>query len=330
MDLKGFEEFLNEKNIKNKSIDEAKSIIEDFYNFIIEKEHNEKDFNYENFREYSNYLIEQNRNTFDNYIHIYRYGWYKKNNDIIIGSTEAIDGDEVIKNFSKKLKENFGEELRDEVFADIEIPPLGLDPKKKPRITKILIDRFLSKIDHEKCQKFLADGLRDKYTESYRKSRTLYLESENFDDFLKKRKENFIETLETHKNEGKLFFTQEITDKVIYYIKNNPMIESGRREDNKLYFTKIPYMTKEFLEETDKEMKKYYYCHCPWVREALKDKSKKEDIVDPIFCNCSGGYFKNYWEAVLDEPVTIDVVKSVLQGDDECQFVLNLPENIKE
>jgi hypothetical protein len=38
---------------------------------------------------------------------------------------EIIDGSEVIANMSKRLKEEFGEELRHKVFGDLDVPPLG-------------------------------------------------------------------------------------------------------------------------------------------------------------------------------------------------------------
>ena len=44
-------------------------------------------------------------------------------------------------------------------------------------------------------------------------------------------------------------------------VKNNPEIESGVRDGNLLYITKIPYNAKEFLIETDPTMKRYYACH---------------------------------------------------------------------
>ena len=86
-------------------------------------------------------------------------------------------------------------------------------------------------------------------------------------------------------------------------------------------------MTKQYIEETDKRKKRYYYCHCPWVREALKEEDQP---VSPIFCNCSGGYYKNYWEAVLDHSVKVELLESVIKGDSVCKFALHLPQEIME
>jgi hypothetical protein len=59
----------------------------------------------------------------------------------------------------------------------------------------------------------------------------------------------------------------------------------------------------------------------------LKDEDQP---IDPIFCNCSGGYYKNYWEAVFDQPVKVELLESVLMGDQVCKFALHLPPEIIE
>jgi hypothetical protein len=202
--------------------------------------------------------------------------------------------------------------------------PLGLHPSKRPAITKQLIEAFLAKYNHERCRKFLAEGLRDNYwTKS--SEREKFLKTGTIDEFLKNKRQDFIKRLENHLQEGISFFTQEITDNVIVYVNNHPTIESGVREGNQVIITKIPYMTKEYLQESSKEKKRYWYCHCPWVREALKEDDQP---VDPIFCNCSGGYYKNYWETVFNQPVKVEVLESILKGDSVCKFALHLPPGI--
>jgi predicted hydrocarbon binding protein len=46
------------------------------------------------------------------------------------------------------------------------------------------------------------------------------------------------------------------------------------------------------------------------------------------FCDCSAGFEKQYWDAVLDQPVAVDVVKSALQGDLVCEFAVHLPDDV--
>jgi hypothetical protein len=104
-------------------------------------------------------------------------------------------------------------------------------------------------------------------------------------------------------------------------VRSDPEIGGGRRIGNIVYETKIPFMTKQYLAESDPTLKRYFYCHCPWAREAVKSGEK----VAPIFCNCSAGFHKKPWEAALSQKIRVDVLESVLQGDSRCRFAIHLP-----
>ena len=229
-------------------------------------------------------------------------------------------------NLYKRLKKEFSKEFRDEIFEGTELPPLGIDPKIKPNYTKKLISRLQEKTDEKTCEKFLAKGLRDSYYQSRRFDRYKFLKAKNIDDFLKQIRERHLNELEKHKNEGTLYYTQEVNDEVLEYAQKTPTIEGGVREGNILRVTKIPYQTIQYLNATDSKMKAYSYCHCPWVREAILDGTADE--IPTVFCNCSGGYYKAYWEIVLKQPIEVDTVKTVLKGDPFCEFHVHLPEEI--
>jgi hypothetical protein len=84
-------------------------------------------------------------------------------------------------------------------------------------------------------------------------------------------------------------------------------------------------MAKEYLVEKDEQKKRYYYCHCPWVKEAFKESDRP---ISPVFCNCSAGFYRAYWEIVFDEPVQVDVLESLLMGDSICKFAVHIPESV--
>lgn len=328
MDFDDFKEFLQKRKIEDDKIASSIAIVEEFDAYLTKYNRSAENALYDDLHNFSAYLIESKRNIFDNYVGLLRFGQFTKNNQLTIASMENIDGSEVMTNFSRRLIDEFGEETRNKIFDDIEVPPLGLHPMKKPKITKKLIERFLVEVDHEKCAKFLANGLRGKYTASYKPAREKFLKAENIDEFLEIKRQDFINTLTTHLEEGTLFFTQEIDEEVLEYVKNQQgMTEAGIREGGKVLITKIPYMTKQYLKETDEKKKRHYYCHCPWVRTALLEEDQP---VDPIFCNCSGGYYKNFWEAVLDQSVQVELLESVIMGDNVCKFAFQLPQEIVE
>lgn len=324
MELDGFRTFLQGRKLEEKEIEAAISIINEFTHFLGNQQKPIEKPSYEDLYNFSDYLMEKGKNTFENFVALFRFGQFQKNKEVEIGSLEVLDGNEMIPNFSKRLIEEFGEPLRNEVFEGIEMPPLGIRPQQKVEITKRLVERFLAKVDYETCRAFFEVGLRDKYTKSYEKPIELFEEVKDIDEFLRIRHQNLVKNLEDHRNEGTLFFTQEVDDEVISYVQRNKSIETGTRKGDRVIITKVPYLTKQFLHETNPRKKRYSFCHNPWIRHALLEEDQP---IDPVFCGCSAGYFKDFWEAVLKQPVRVEVLKSVIRGDSICEFALHLPRN---
>jgi len=126
--------------------------------------------------------------------------------------------------------------------------------------------------------------------------------------------------------EGELFFAQEITDEVVAFVKQEQDFESGVREANIIYVSKIPYNAKRYLAENDPTLKRYYACHCPWAREAIKNE---DVLLNAVFCNFSGGYHKKPWEVIFGQTLQVEVLKSALKGDLRCRFAIHLPEKLE-
>ncbi|MBY9001443.1 MAG: hypothetical protein KGD64_11035 [Candidatus Heimdallarchaeota archaeon] len=328
-DIERFQKHLIEKENTSEQVETAIKVLSEFERFLSNRNKTFDSFSFDDFFDFSNILIEENRNDELHYGTFIGFGHFTHNNNLVRWGREVFDGNEVMPNLSKRLEDEFGKEFRDDIFQDTDLPPFGTSPKEKPNYTKKLINRFVDKVDDETSVKFLAKGLRDPYTEWRKPDREKFLNSKNIDEFIQKKKEAFIKTLEKHRDEKTLFFTQEINDQVIDYVKNNPLgAEEGIRYGNKLKIAKIPHETIKFLNATDDKMKAYYFCHCPWVKEAIKDGTADE--IPDVFCNCSGGYYKDYWQIVLDEPIEVKVLQSVKMGDPICQFEFTIPENYVE
>ncbi|MGB7054599.1 MAG: hypothetical protein WBE28_04690 [bacterium] len=322
----GFKEFLETRKLSKEATESSLEVLRDFEAYLTKKNKDIESAKRQDFYDYSTQLIKTGKNTPENYISILRYGYFKKLNELIIAGMEVLDGSEVIENFSKRLTSEFDEVLRDYVFEGVEIPPLGISPKEKPEYTRKLVTRFEEKIGTVACAEFLNRGLRDRYEESRKPDREKFLRSKDVDDFLEQKHKDFVAELETHLENGTLFFTQEITKEILEYVKTDAHIESGVRYGDKIIIRKIPHMAKEYLAETDEQKKRYYYCHCPWVKEALRDSDKP---LSPVFCNCSAGFYRAYWEIVFNQPVRVDVVESLLKGDSICTFEVHIPKAVR-
>lgn len=329
MNKQGFEQYLQTRKLSPAEIDQHISIVEMFESYLTnEPEPAVLDqANANQARNFVDRLIAEDNNSYENLLALARYGRYSKNNALFVAILELLDGSEAMEGLYRKLGQVAGEQKRDEIFADIALPPLGIPNLEKSRITQLVIQRLERMLDAEECQRVFSDSFRDLPDEYYLADRKQYWEIGNFDQYLETKRQEFIAQLEQIRDQGGLFFSQEINTEVIDFVRSDPEISQGVRQGNILYVTKIPYMTKEYLAETDPEKKRYCACHCPWARESLQ---RGESPVSARFCQCSAGFHKKPWEVIFGRALVVDVLESVLQGDMRCRFAIHLPAELLE
>ncbi|UCC44093.1 MAG: hypothetical protein JSU65_13430 [Candidatus Zixiibacteriota bacterium] len=320
-----FESFLTEKDIPESKAGQYLAIAEKFDDFLKQIEHKPSaDLSmHEQVNRFSEMLIDQGLNTRDSYRALMAYGQYLKNNDIYIVALELIDGAEALDNLYARIGKKLGQQKQDEIFDSAKPPPLGTPTCQMPGITRIVMERLETAADATTIAGMLSGSLRDLKDEWFEGVREKFLQCRDIDEFIERKGEDFISSLERLRDQSELFFTQEIDDNVIEFVRTNPEIRQGVRKGDVLYETKIPYMTREWLAEADESLQRYYYCHCPWVRESLKEG---QIPVSPTFCICSAGFHKRYWEVAVDQPLQAEVVETVLKGDHRCRFAIHLPE----
>jgi predicted hydrocarbon binding protein len=98
---------------------------------------------------------------------------------------------------------------------------------------------------------------------------------------------------------------------------------AGVKRDDTIFATKIPKsgFLVEYMTETDPEKKRQIYCHCPRVRDALKSGT----TIPSTYCYCGAGFYQGIWEEILQQPVEVELLESVLQGDQVCTIGVRLP-----
>jgi hypothetical protein len=269
-------------------------------------------------------LIDDGENSPENLIVMLRYAKAIGNMEMFKTLFAMLDGCEVMDNLFSKLAEHVGDELRDIVFEDLPLPPLGLSKRDKARYTYRVMRRMGDIFEDQVCREILSDSLRDLPDVYYTETKTDYYDicKGDIDQYLTFKGQKFVDTLRDHKQRGELFFGQEITDAVIDFVKANPEMGEGVRAGDVIFETKIPYNTKAYLEEKDPEKKRYHYCHCPWVRESIRNDKLK---VSATFCQCSAGFHKKPYEIIYDTKLKAEVLMSVLRGDPVCRFAIYLP-----
>jgi len=96
-----------------------------------------------------------------------------------------------------------------------------------------------------------------------------------------------------------------------------------RQGKDTIVATKIPksgYLL-AYMQETDPQKKRQLYCHCPRIRDVLKTS----DMISATYCYCGAGFYKGIWEEILQQPVQVQVLESVLDGGDVCKIAVRLP-----
>jgi hypothetical protein len=90
------------------------------------------------------------------------------------------------------------------------------------------------------------------------------------------------------------------------------------RERNMIHITKVPYNPKAYRKAVTDEEKRLAYCHCALVK-------RSEDPISPTFCCCSGGWVKQLWEGIFQQPVEVEMTESLLKGNDRCTHTVKIP-----
>ena len=328
MDEEGFRKYLTDRDqpIPEEEIIENTKIVEKFEQFLKQFGKTLETATAEEFERFSEVLIVEEANTYLNFAAISRYAYFVKNWDLYLPVLGIFDGSEVMNVLRERLGEHASEEVRDKILPEEDLPPLGMPDKEKILVTREIVKKMEKTLDPAVCKKILADVAHGLPRDFRKGEREKFLDAGSIDEYLKRKRENAIAELEKHRDDGSLFYNQYIPAEVVDFVKSRPDVLSGEKRGNTIYHTKIPFMVQEYLDEKDERMKRYFACHCAWARESILN----DDVdVSDSFCHCSGGFTKMPWEAALDQSLEYDMVKSVLKGDDECSFIIYLPEGVE-
>jgi len=323
LDEEGFRNYCLKRSLSEKAIQSHLKMVEEFETFLRTKCRNKNMTNVTaaNLYSFVKCLMEENRNTWDNLIPLVRYAYFTNNKRLLVPLLELLDGSDVLKQLSNTIRQKAGKTKQEAIIKGIELPPLGTLPKEKPSITKKFMESLEAEVGVAKCREILSTGPHAGPKEQYLPEQKKFLESKGVDDFLARKHKEYIKELEKHMKEKTLYFTQEITKDVLDYVRKTPTCQVGVREGNIIHVTKIPYMAKKYLREKDPKKKRYYACHCAWVREAIKSDME----ISPNFCYCSAAFEKRPWDVIFGQDVKADVVHTVLGGDSLCEFAIHIP-----
>jgi len=113
----------------------------------------------------------------------------------------------------------------------------------------------------------------------------------------------------------------ELDEEQLNDIKRRGWGVVGLRNGDTIIATKMPFKFHEYFKTATPEERRYRYCHCQRIRGVIKTE---EEPISTTYCYCGVGFYKGIWEYILQRPVKVEVLKSVLQGDDVCRIAIHL------
>jgi hypothetical protein len=313
--------YLRSRGQKDDAISSAVEHVKEFERHLAAAGKTLEALDVDDVKRYTDMLIAEKKNTVDRFLALARYVYVTGLNQVFIYFTAILNGREVLPSISARLVSIAGEATRDRVFKDIDLPPLGSAPEEYPAVTSRLVENLM-KLGTETCHQVLAGNHHGIRLESFDKHKAWFKEAGSIDGLLKRIHDEAVAELEHYMNEGKVWYEQEITPEILEFVRANQEVLSAVRDGEYLYITKFPYAPKDWLVETDPVMKRYYGCHCPLARAAIIEG---KPVIPLDWCYCSGGYTKLKFDVVFEEPTEVEVLESVLAGDDRCRFRVEIP-----
>ena len=106
-------------------------------------------------RKYASRLIDRGENTMERFVALARYAYIAGLNEVYIYFTAMLGGREVLPSIASELATAAGEPVRDAVFDNVALPPLGSPPEEFPTVTARLVANLQS-LGSSTCHRVLA------------------------------------------------------------------------------------------------------------------------------------------------------------------------------
>lgn len=264
--------------------------------------------------------IQDQHNDPDSIFALARYFYLTQRNDLYVYFTSLTGGMGVIETIKSRFDEIM-DPMKSDSILDVPQPPLGSDPSVYPDFTQKFMAQLEKITTQDQAHHILCGNNHGLSKAAFAKEKEIYEASSSMDDYLKGLHQRKVRELQEHCDQNKVWFEQKITQEAVDFVASNQELLSAVHKDGILYLTKIPYDPSNYLKESDPLKRRYLACHCPFVREAIL---KGEPIVSSSWCSCSAGFEKFHFESILDRPLEVQVLQSVLKGDPICRFAIKL------
>ena len=219
-----------------------------------------------------------------------------------------------VEKFSQCLEENAGVEVRAAVMQGSEALSINSDRQEVADWTKTAMEELSTLVDEEKLKTIMTSCACQYPKSDLQNIRQKYAETQDLDlvhSMLQQRFENFLRE------------SLELDNAMVTEIINRGWGLAGIIDGDTIIATKIPKsgFLVDYMNESDLQKKRQYYCHCPRIRDVLK----YGQTLPKTYCYCGAGFYKSIWEEIIQKPVEVEVLESVLDGGEVCKIAIHLP-----
>ena len=209
------------------------------------------------------------------------------------------------------LEVHLGEEAAAEIMAGSESLTDQTDLAARVEWTRSMIARLEKRAGSEHARQILLGCACLPSRESLNEARDAYAATGSIEDARRILERDF---------RGFLSDTIGLSTSQVEHILSRGMGIAGTLREGRIIATKIPKSGKllEYLEEDDPKRRRALYCHCPRVRHLVGTGEE----LSRLYCYCGGGFYRFIWQYVLDSPVEIELLDSVMGEGDVCSFAI--------
>lgn len=215
--------------------------------------------------------------------------------------------------FARSLDETRGGDIRIEVMAGSEALSDDSDRQDVIAWSRRALERLGSLADPDEVKRVML-GCACRYpVGELREARIVYEATRDLDK---------VHGMLRDKFESFLRDTMRLDEEIVRTIMDRGWGLAGIKQGDTIIATKIPKSGNlvAYLEESDPDKRRRLYCHCPRIREVLKSS----EPFPAVYCYCGAGFYKGIWEEILQRPVAVKVLESVLAGHQACKIAIHL------
>jgi hypothetical protein len=236
------------------------------------------------------------------------------------------DDSKIIPTLKQEICDKLGDKAWDVLVDGIDVPHHETEKKLGCRNMRVIIERLEKMADRETVKGIL---MRVRHGFDYMPPSgpsKEFIECDcNIDVYLEQCRNRCKEEYVRHNAEGTEYWGDLITDEALDYLLSTEGVLSPVRKGSQLHIAMHPYDMTNYFRETDTHKKRFHYCHCLFARTSILSN---EGTVSQTMCYCSLGRVVSAWGETLGVELDGEVVKSVLGGDDICEFIIHLPDSI--